>query len=189
MKVPETPRQIRDWVKRLGLSMEAAAIALGLGNTDTIMREYCREEFTPGKERTPSKSTRFHMDLIEQAFLARAALRVGNAAAALKILDTAFSARLDRNNARMLPRIEPKPGDQNGSLQHQGPRRLQCVTSYEGEEHGREGSGAGGGRANGAQSSGPDAHDEQGTDARQDVVADGGACGPVESQPARESDV
>lgn len=59
--IPLTPVEIREWVNRMQLSPRRAAQALGLGNADTVMREYCS-----GDRREPSRSTRMHMDLLEQ---------------------------------------------------------------------------------------------------------------------------
>lgn len=87
--IPRTPEQIRAWLERMGISHALAAEALGLGNADKVMREYC----STNHPREPANTTRMHMDLMESAFLALKLLQTGQVHKAKVVLEKAMATR------------------------------------------------------------------------------------------------
>ncbi len=105
MNIPNTGAEIREWCERLGLSDSEAANALGLGNPHAIMREFFSEK------RQPSRSTRVHMNLLEQVIISFGALLSNNPELAKATLQTALEERFGPSGGIVLVRFSPENFD------------------------------------------------------------------------------
>lgn len=84
MKFPQTHSQVRAWMDRLGLSYSQAGGMLGIANFRTMAR------------RDVTRTTSYHMDLLEAVFNAAVALREGRLNDAKAMLEATLDARMER---------------------------------------------------------------------------------------------